>query len=62
MAKLDGLGTVLEFLRGLAPKISNQIAKKVNAGLREGWEPVLHGLSRGLFDLNYKLGLKYAGR
>ena len=31
MAKLDGLGTVLEFLRGLAPKISNQIAKKVLA-------------------------------
>jgi mRNA interferase RelE/StbE len=31
MAKLDGLGTVLEFLRGLSPKISNQIAKKVLA-------------------------------
>jgi mRNA interferase RelE/StbE len=31
MAKLDGLGTVLEFLRGLPPKISNQIAKKVLA-------------------------------
>lgn len=31
MAKLDGLGTVLEFLRGLAQKISNQIAKKVLA-------------------------------
>jgi len=31
MAKLDGLGTELEFLRGLAPKISNQIAKKVLA-------------------------------
>lgn len=31
MAKLDGLGTVLEFLRGLSPNISNQIAKKVLA-------------------------------
>jgi mRNA interferase RelE/StbE len=31
MAKLDGLGTVLDFLRGLPPKISNQIAKKVLA-------------------------------
>jgi mRNA interferase RelE/StbE len=31
MAKLDGLGSVLEFLRGLPPKISNQIAKKVLA-------------------------------
>ncbi len=31
MAKLDGLGSVLEFLRGLSPKISNQIAKKVLA-------------------------------
>jgi mRNA interferase RelE/StbE len=31
MAKLDGLGSVLEFLRGLTPKISNQIAKKVLA-------------------------------
>jgi mRNA interferase RelE/StbE len=29
MAKLDGLGSVLEFLIGLSPKISNQIAKKV---------------------------------
>ncbi len=40
----------------------NQIGKKVNAGLREGWEPVLHAVSRGLFDLNYKLGAKYASR
>ncbi len=31
MAKLDGLGSVLEFLIGLSPKISNQIAKKVLA-------------------------------
>jgi mRNA interferase RelE/StbE len=31
MAKLDGLGSVLEFLCGLPPKISNQIAKKVLA-------------------------------
>jgi mRNA interferase RelE/StbE len=31
MAKLDGLGSVLEFMRGLPPKISNQIAKKVLA-------------------------------
>jgi mRNA interferase RelE/StbE len=31
MAKLDRLGSVLEFLRGLSPKISNQIAKKVLA-------------------------------
>jgi mRNA interferase RelE/StbE len=31
MAKLDGLSNVLDFLRGLPPKISNQIAKKVLA-------------------------------
>jgi mRNA interferase RelE/StbE len=29
MAKLDGLETVLDFLKGLQPKISAQIAKKV---------------------------------
>jgi mRNA interferase RelE/StbE len=29
MPKLDGLGTVLDFLKGLQPKISAQIAKKV---------------------------------
>ncbi|WP_019498220.1 type II toxin-antitoxin system RelE family toxin [Pseudanabaena sp. PCC 6802] len=29
MAKLDGLGTVLDFLKGLQPKIAAQIAKKV---------------------------------
>ncbi|WP_445171566.1 type II toxin-antitoxin system RelE/ParE family toxin [Microcoleus sp.] len=31
MAKLDGLQTVLEFLKGLQPKIAAQIAKKVLA-------------------------------
>ncbi|MGL5079763.1 MAG: type II toxin-antitoxin system RelE family toxin [Waterburya sp.] len=31
MAKLDGLETVLDFLKGLQPKISAQIAKKVLA-------------------------------
>ncbi len=31
MAKLDGLGTVLDFLKGLQPKIAAQIAKKVLA-------------------------------
>ena len=31
MPKLDGLKTVLDFLRGLQPKISAQIAKKVLA-------------------------------
>jgi mRNA interferase RelE/StbE len=29
MAKLDGLEAVLDFLKGLQPKISAQIAKKV---------------------------------
>jgi mRNA interferase RelE/StbE len=29
MAKLDGLQTVLDFLKGLQPKIAAQIAKKV---------------------------------
>ncbi len=29
MPKLDGLGTVLDFLKGLQPKIAAQIAKKV---------------------------------
>ncbi len=29
MAKLDGLETVLEFLKGLQPKIAAQISKKV---------------------------------
>ncbi|MFN9174042.1 MAG: type II toxin-antitoxin system RelE family toxin [Synechocystis sp.] len=29
MPKLDGLGTVLDFLQGLQPKIAAQIAKKV---------------------------------
>jgi mRNA interferase RelE/StbE len=29
MAKLDGLETVLDFLKGLHPKIAAQIAKKV---------------------------------
>ncbi|MDZ8054733.1 MAG: type II toxin-antitoxin system RelE family toxin [Aulosira sp. ZfuVER01] len=29
MAKLDGLKTVLDFLKGLQPKIAAQIAKKV---------------------------------
>ncbi|MEG3845262.1 type II toxin-antitoxin system RelE/ParE family toxin [Microcoleus sp. herbarium14] len=29
MAKLDGLQTVLDFLKGLPPKIAAQIAKKV---------------------------------
>lgn len=29
MAKLDGLETVLDFIQGLQPKISAQIAKKV---------------------------------
>jgi mRNA interferase RelE/StbE len=29
MAKLDGLEAVLDFLKGLQPKISTQIAKKV---------------------------------
>lgn len=28
MAKLDGLGAVLDFLKGLQPKIATQIAKK----------------------------------
>lgn len=28
MAKLDGLQTVLDFLQGLQPKVSAQIAKK----------------------------------
>ena len=28
MAKLDGLGAVLEFLKGLQPKVAAQIAKK----------------------------------
>ena len=28
MAKLDGLGAVLEFLKGLQPKVTAQIAKK----------------------------------
>ncbi len=31
MAKLDGLETVLDFLKGLQPKIAAQIAKKVMA-------------------------------
>jgi mRNA interferase RelE/StbE len=31
MAKLDGLGAVLEFLKGLQPKIAAQLAKKVLA-------------------------------
>lgn len=31
MPKLDGLGTVLDFLKGLQPKIAAQIAKKVLA-------------------------------
>jgi mRNA interferase RelE/StbE len=31
MAKLDGLDTVLDFLKGLQPKIAAQIAKKVLA-------------------------------
>jgi mRNA interferase RelE/StbE len=31
MAKLDGLATVLDFLKGLQPKIAAQIAKKVLA-------------------------------
>ncbi|BBD60444.1 plasmid stabilization system protein [Nostoc sp. HK-01] len=31
MARLDGLGTVLDFLNGLQPKIAAQIAKKVLA-------------------------------
>jgi mRNA interferase RelE/StbE len=31
MAKLDGLGTVLDFIKGLQPKIAAQIAKKVLA-------------------------------
>jgi mRNA interferase RelE/StbE len=29
MAKLDGLATVLDFLKGLQPKIAAQIARKV---------------------------------
>ncbi len=29
MAKLDGLETILEFIKGLQPKIAAQIAKKV---------------------------------
>ena len=29
MAKLDGLETVLDFLKGLQPKVAAQIAKKV---------------------------------
>lgn len=29
MAKLDGLETVLDFLKGLQPKIAAQIAKKM---------------------------------
>lgn len=33
MAKLDGLETVLDFLKGLQPKIAAQIAKKVLAPL-----------------------------
>lgn len=28
MAKLDGLGAILDFLKGLQPKIAAQIAKK----------------------------------
>ena len=31
MAKLDGLETVLDFLKGLQPKLAAQIAKKVLA-------------------------------
>ena len=31
MAKIDGLQTVLDFLKGLQPKIAAQIAKKVLA-------------------------------
>jgi mRNA interferase RelE/StbE len=31
MAKLDGLASVLDFLKGLQPKIAAQIAKKVLA-------------------------------
>lgn len=31
MAKLDGLETVLDFLKGLQPKVAAQIAKKVMA-------------------------------
>ncbi len=31
MAKLDGLAAALDFIRGLSPKISAQIAKKVLA-------------------------------
>jgi len=31
MPKLDGLGTVLDFLKGLQPKIAAQISKKVLA-------------------------------
>ena len=40
----------------------NQIARKVNTGLTEGWYQVLNGINRGLLDLNHKLGAKYADR
>ena len=37
MAKLDGLQTVLDFLKGLQPKIAAQIAKKVLALNVDPW-------------------------
>ena len=40
----------------------NQVAKRVNSGLQEGWTTVINGVYRGLFDLNHKLGVKYASR
>lgn len=50
MAKLDGLETVLNFLKGLQPKIAAQIAKKVLALNVEPMPPDCHKL-KGYSDL-----------
>lgn len=40
----------------------NQIAKKVNSGLMQGWSTALNGVYRALLDLNAKLEAKHANR
>lgn len=40
----------------------NQIAKKVNSGLMQGWSTALNGIYRSLLDLNAKLEAKHANR
>jgi mRNA interferase RelE/StbE len=49
MAKLDGLETVLDFIKGLQPKIAAQIAKKVMS------------LNIDPFPADYKELVGYAG-